>query len=169
MKGFTLIELMIVVSIIGILAAIGIVSYRHVLQNGRDAKRQGDLGVIQSALELYHSDQFVYPLGGSTCGDGILVLGCFLKDPAGKKTYTNLVLSDPLKDPYPQYVYVPLDTTSSTPATCVLASKCASYCIYAALENGPKGADGNLVFQGPGFCVSTNPDSTKYNFAVSPP
>lgn len=60
-RGFTLIELMVVIIIIAILSTVGIVYYANFLKNSRDAKRQSDLKFIQSGLEGYHADNLSYP------------------------------------------------------------------------------------------------------------
>ena len=52
-KGFTLIELMIAISIVAVLATIGMVMYSSTQSTARDAKRKGDLEDIKSALFLY--------------------------------------------------------------------------------------------------------------------
>jgi prepilin-type N-terminal cleavage/methylation domain-containing protein len=54
-KGFTLLELLVVISIIGIIIAIGTVAYSSAQKKGRDAKRSGDLKAMQNAMEQYYS------------------------------------------------------------------------------------------------------------------
>ncbi len=54
-KGFTLLELLVVISIIGILVAIGAASYTTAQQKSRDARRKGDLKAAQSAFEQYYA------------------------------------------------------------------------------------------------------------------
>lgn len=55
-KGFTLIELMVAISIIAIISAIGFVSYSQAQVVARDGKRKQDLRALQTALELYYQD-----------------------------------------------------------------------------------------------------------------
>lgn len=59
--GFTLLELLVVISIIGILTALGAVNYVGVRERARDAERKADLSQIQTALEFYRSDTGEYP------------------------------------------------------------------------------------------------------------
>lgn len=67
-KGFTLIEILIVVAIIAILASIVLVGLGPTQQSGRDARRLSDLHEIQNGLELYYSKCGFYP--GSLSGAG---------------------------------------------------------------------------------------------------
>ena len=60
--GFTLIELLVVISIIGLLASVILVSLNGARVKGRDVKRLSDLKQIQTALELYYSDNNHYPI-----------------------------------------------------------------------------------------------------------
>lgn len=119
-SGFTLIELLIVIAIIAVLSVIGLVAYGNFMKNSRDAKRQSDLKIIQSALEDYHADQLYYPasLGSSLTSTGA----------SGTKTYLNTVPTDP--KPPPNYSYVP------SPAGCS-GSTCSGYCLSAKLEGTP--------------------------------
>ncbi|PIX16861.1 hypothetical protein COZ71_06380 [Candidatus Desantisbacteria bacterium CG_4_8_14_3_um_filter_40_12] len=55
-KGFTLIELMIVVAIIGILAAIAIPRFAALIDKAREAGARGNLGAIRSAIAIYYGD-----------------------------------------------------------------------------------------------------------------
>ena len=66
-SGFTIVELLIVIVIIGILAAITIVAFNGIQQRARDSQRSSDVGVITKALELYYIDNGAFPAGdGST-------------------------------------------------------------------------------------------------------
>ncbi|MEA3368793.1 MAG: prepilin-type N-terminal cleavage/methylation domain-containing protein [Candidatus Ratteibacteria bacterium] len=61
-RGFTLIELMIVVGVIGFILALGIPNYMKATKKARDAKRINDLQQIQLALEMYYDDNHHYPV-----------------------------------------------------------------------------------------------------------
>lgn len=54
--GFTLIEILVVIAIIGIITAVVMVSLSTARSKGRDAKRKSDLSQLQKALELYETD-----------------------------------------------------------------------------------------------------------------
>lgn len=52
-QGFTLVELMIVISIIAILAVVGLTIFSGTQSRARDARRQSDIQAIEKALEAY--------------------------------------------------------------------------------------------------------------------
>ncbi|MBI4038318.1 prepilin-type N-terminal cleavage/methylation domain-containing protein [Candidatus Daviesbacteria bacterium] len=60
-KGFTLVELLITITIIAVLSGIGLVVYSNVQAQARDSKRRSDILEIQKALEIYYSSQSFYP------------------------------------------------------------------------------------------------------------
>ncbi|MBA3065165.1 prepilin-type N-terminal cleavage/methylation domain-containing protein [bacterium] len=55
-KGFTLIELMIVVAIIGVLAAVAIPKFADLIRKAQEAACKGQLGAVRSALSIYYGN-----------------------------------------------------------------------------------------------------------------
>lgn len=64
-KGFTLIEVLIVIAIIALLASIVLVGLGSFRSRGRDTRRIADLRSTQNALELYYTKFSQYPPDGS--------------------------------------------------------------------------------------------------------
>lgn len=59
--GFSLIELLIVIILIGLLSVIGFGYYQTYLMKGRDSQRKSDLQQVRSGLEMFRADQNTYP------------------------------------------------------------------------------------------------------------
>ncbi|HYF96982.1 MAG TPA: prepilin-type N-terminal cleavage/methylation domain-containing protein [Patescibacteria group bacterium] len=60
-SGFTIVELLIVIVVIGILAAIVITTFTGVQKKGRDADRKSDINAIYSQVEVYFAQEGKYP------------------------------------------------------------------------------------------------------------
>lgn len=100
-RGFTLIEVMVVVVILGILAAIIVPRVMDRPDTARITKAKQDIRVLESALNLYKLDNHIYP----TTDEGLAVL---VQKPANAPNwkeggYINRLPKDPWGRPY-QYL-----------------------------------------------------------------
>jgi general secretion pathway protein G len=91
-SGFTLIELIVVMAIIGILASVVMVNFIGVRARSRDGVRKSDLSQIRNALEIYRSDVGTYPATSTfpPCGSALKNIN----DPT--ITYMQKIPCDPL-------------------------------------------------------------------------
>ena len=134
-RGFTLLEILVSITIVAVLTAIGIVSYSSVNKRSRDVKRKSDLEQIRSALEMYRSDNGGYP----NIGAGFLSasgLGTYLVDTG----YMPAVPTDP--SPSSGYYYDAIDTSGAY----------TSYCICVNLETTTSGSESTCTVTLPGNC-----------------
>lgn len=90
-RGFTLIELVIVIAILAILLIISMMSWKNQLNKARDAQKKADLQRLSIAFEEYFSDWNCYPnadilenCGGDELGDYLDKIPC---DPVTKRPY----------------------------------------------------------------------------------
>ena len=86
-KGFTLFELLVVISIIGILLALGAVSFSAAQKRARDARRREDMDSVQKALEQYYAlsggdyPGSCYSSGETISYSGTVLMQSFPTDP----------------------------------------------------------------------------------------
>ena len=149
-KAFTLIELLIVISIIGILVAAATVSWRNAQMKGRDGKRKADLKAVQQALETFLQTNGVYPSGSAKikCTNSSPDIEWGSTFSCNSNTFMQTLTKDPVNVSPNVYTYI-LDPVNPF-----------KYKLYAFLEN-TKDPDLNPTLCGlpPGqlvFCV-TNP------------
>jgi len=89
-KGFSLVELLVVISIIAILTAILMPNLMGARERARDAKRKQDLDAIKTALRLFYNDVQNYPIAATSQALGD-TLASYLPNAAGVGfTYTRL-------------------------------------------------------------------------------
>ncbi|MBI3954531.1 type II secretion system protein GspG [Candidatus Collierbacteria bacterium] len=118
-KGFSFVELLVVITIIAVMMGIGAVSYQTTGRNSRDTRRKSDIEVIKSALEIYRAEVGQYPTLNTDINNKITSTS--ITD--GVNTYLDPIPADPDEDTDYFYTY---DRTSASSYTL-----CAS-----ALENG---------------------------------
>lgn len=119
-KGFTLLELLIVIVIIGILAVLIIPNLASGPARGRDSQRKSDLRNIKTALESYYNDNTSYPAASSLKTDLEGGSSPYMKtvptDPKTKADYT--YTPSPSGGPYTSYTLtVTLENKSDKDAT----------------------------------------------------
>lgn len=94
LKGFTLIEVLIVVAIVGLLASVVLVGLGGFRSRGRDTRRIADLKQVQNGLELYYAKYSEYPNAAnwtnleSALKDALIGVSKLPNDPQPGKTYT---------------------------------------------------------------------------------
>lgn len=95
-SGFTLIELMIVVAVIGILSTIAYPAYNNYVARGKITEAHALLSDYNARLEQYYQDNRNYGTAGGACGAAIPVskyftFSCVAGNPA--QTYTASAVS----------------------------------------------------------------------------
>lgn len=114
-KGFTLVELLVVISVIGVLSTLVLVSFGPVQKQARDTQRKSDIKQYQSSLESYANKT-----------DGIYVISETATDPSGfcdELTGTETCPQDP-KEGEDGYGY-----------NMITDSAGSAYVLWALLEN----------------------------------
>lgn len=108
LKGFSLVELLVVITIIAILSVVAYSAVGGQTGKARDARRQQDLAAIKSALEVYYIENGKYPADQSG------VLPTDQTDPDFTPKYLEKIPKDPAdKD----YKYESTNTTYQIAAT----------------------------------------------------
>jgi type IV pilus assembly protein PilE len=118
MRGFTLIEAMIVVALIGLIAAIGYPAYRDQVMKSRRAEGMGELLELADRMERYYSDKGTYV--GATLGNNNTDI---YRSTTAKSYYTLAIIA--------------ADTTNikfkvtATPENSQKKDKCGAFILYS--------------------------------------
>lgn len=131
-RGFTLIEILIVVAIIGLLATMGMIAFQTSLRRSRDSRRLQEIKALQGAAEQFYADNNGYPDGSA----------CSLLDDYTRGFEAGYV------DPRGEAYKCTFDGTNDT------------YCICIPMEDADAGnaglADCNSIGSGTGFQCAEN-------------
>lgn len=129
-RGFTIVELLIVIVVIGILATLVIVTFTGIQQKARDSKRQTDVNAVASQLAAFYATNAYYPTYAHLSDTATWVPAnmkgldpAALKDPKGGTLATGTGDSS-------HYGY---NVTCSNPSD---ETTCSAYTLTATLESG---------------------------------
>jgi prepilin-type N-terminal cleavage/methylation domain-containing protein len=143
-SGFTIVELLIVIVVIGILATLVIVTFAGIQQKARNTKRQTDVNALASHVEAYYASNGKYPTLGNmndSTWRAANVKGldpAALKDPKGS---AGTLVSAPAAS---SYAYAPTDDSGG--ACDNTATDCTKYTLTATYE-GQVGGQSTYVKQ----------------------
>ncbi len=162
-KGFTLVELLVVMAIMGILATLLVGGFQTAQFRGRDAQRKSDLKQLANSLELFYNDYGFYPSADA----GGKILGCPYTNTGGsactwgsglftdnRTTYFKKVPSDPWGAQY--YFYRIVSTSGNK-----------KFQVFAHLENTKDPACLNGDCANPGVTYSCGVGTRTCNFAIT--
>lgn len=137
--GLSLIETLIVITILAILILMGIMAMQKQITKGRDAERKADLEKIKLALEDYYNDNDCYPVA------------------------TWLVICGASLSPYLKEI--PCDPQTGDPYEYLPVASCAGYRVLTALEN--QNDPSSLTVGCDGTVCGTNSPYNENNYGIS--
>ncbi len=126
-QGFTIVELLIVIVVIGILAALVITTFTGIQRKARDTERTTDIKALHSQIEAYYAQNGWYPALSDINTTTLKGLDADALKPSG----SGGAAIDSAATTTNKYSYVP------SPSTCTTAAgDCTSYVLSAKLEDG---------------------------------
>jgi len=131
-KGFTIVELLIVIVVIGILATLVIVTFSGIQQKARNTKRQTDINAIDSTVEAYFAQNGYYPTLANMNDSTFRTANLKGFDPAALQDPKGSSQTLAASTSATQYGY------TATPANCDNGAngQCTAFTVTATLEGG---------------------------------
>ena len=152
-KAFTIVELLIVIVVIGILAAIIIVGYGAVINNANDKSVQADLAKIEDAIKVFNLDNNTYP---SSNGDiGTAMTKSLVAINKGSYSVDTTVITNHNLD----YCYT---AGVGSGYTVVAISKSMKIFYISDTSNGVKQYGGSWASTATALCTAIAPTSNTY-------
>lgn len=145
-RGFTLVELLVAISIIAILSTIGLAIFSGIQSKARDSIRKNDLRALATALEIYYQKKGKYV-------EGEEVKNCQTDPDPNNNTFYNAIknyLSDPNSLP---------EDPSTKQAYCYISDN-GGYRLFAKLENPFNSSDADFISGCPGIYSLVSADLT---------
>ena len=142
-SGFTIVELLIVIVVIGILAGLVVTTFTGIQQKARNTERQTDIKAIHGQVEAYYAQNGKYPTlanlnDSSWRGTNMKGLDPeALKDPKGS---AQTLVASAAASSYSYAVFASDGTTACDNST----TDCAVYTLTATYEGGGSFAKSNL-------------------------
>jgi prepilin-type N-terminal cleavage/methylation domain-containing protein len=131
-KGFTIVELLIVIVVIAILATLVIVTFTGIQQKARDSQRSTDINALDSHLEAYYAQNGYYPTLTNLTTASWLTANMKGLDPESLVSPKGAaILGTASSSTQEAYGYV------ATPASCdnaATATQCTGFTLTAQLE-----------------------------------
>lgn len=134
MRGFTLMELLVAITIISIIFGVIITSSASIQKNSRDAQRKSDLTALQNGLQQYFADSQNFPVTIPAPGNP-------LRSADNTKTYMRKIPADPTTGTAYRYQSLTLSGATTCDNTSGSTTPCLNYCLYAKLEIDPNPAE----------------------------
>ena len=145
-KGFTIVELLIVIVVIGILATLVIVTFTGIQQKARNSQRQTDINAVASHVEAFYAQHGFYPTAADITNATFRTNQMKGLDPEAlrdpKQSSTGTIATAAVEAGTYQYSYVPGATTgtckteSSATTGDIADTGCDKFTLTAHMENG---------------------------------